>query len=124
MASSVTLKHSGIVQRQIGPVSVNCDGVGSHVLPLFWLFLHDRFWCHYLFYPDQLFPAGGKRIFQMMLKFLNDIEHLNGRLNGGLRLIGIQASGFEPLTVHIPENRRLHEGIRVSTRRNRHRVVL
>ena len=49
---------------------------------------------------------------------LNDIEHLDGGLDGCFRLVGIEATGLEGLTLILPRNDSLHKGIGASTRGN------
>ena len=58
-----------------------------------------------------------------MFVFIN-IQHLKGSLDGRLRLVGIQPTGTDDLTVVVPGDDRLHEGIGTSTRGDGDGVVL
>ena len=42
---------------------------------------------------------------------LNDIKHLDGGLDGSLRLVGIEAAGLEGLALVLPRNDDLNERV-------------
>ena len=58
-----------------------------------------------------------------VLLVLKHVEHLDGCLDGGFRLVGIQASGAIDLSFVLPGDGSLDKGIGTSSRRNGDHVV-
>ena len=54
---------------------------------------------------------------------LDDVKHFQCRLDGGLRLVGIQPSGAEHAPAELPRDDRLHEGVGTSAGRDAHGIV-
>ena len=74
----------------------------------------------------------GQRVFLLSLHpnflislpiLLDDIEHLDGGLDGCFRLVGIEAAGLEGLTLVLPSDDGLHESVGAAARGDRYGVV-
>ena len=68
-------------------------------------------------------PSAGYLCARHRVLLLNHVQHLHRRLDGRLRLVGIQPSGAEDAAPEAPGDDRLHEGVRPSTGRNGDGVV-
>ena len=71
-------------------------------------------------------PSPAKRAILtsiVVIVYFNDIQHFDSRLDGGLRLVGVQSAGLEFAPVHLPGDDRLHEGVGTASRRDRNGIV-
>ena len=60
---------------------------------------------------------------QVLIIFLDEVQQLHRGLDGGFRLVGIQAARTIYLPVPVPRNDGLYQSIRPTTRRNTHTVI-
>ncbi len=71
-------------------------------------------------------PSPAKRAILtsiVVIVYFNDIQHFDSRLDGSLRLVGVQPAGLELAAVHLPGDDRLHEGVGAASGRNRNGIV-
>ena len=107
---TLTIRHLYVAPRTIAVVATHIV-VGLHIAERKVRPIQIQFFHNFLFILSTDYSRGLSLLFY-------DIEHLDGRLDGSLRLVGIEAAGLEGLALELPSNDGLHESIGATAWRN------